>query len=88
MEWFEAIILGLLQGFTEFLPVSSSGHLVIGRELLGVEASDDLVFEVTEQPFAAGFSIVRHPYSCSGSRYGIFFQVFSGSGIMTRLTIF
>ena len=47
MEWFEAIILGLLQGFTEFLPVSSSGHLVIGRELLGVEASDDLVFEVT-----------------------------------------
>ena len=31
---------------TEFLPVSSSGHLVIGRELLGVEASEDLVFEV------------------------------------------
>lgn len=46
MEWFEAIILGLVQGLTEFLPVSSSGHLVIGKELLGVEASDDLVFEV------------------------------------------
>lgn len=46
MEWFEAIILGLVQGLTEFLPVSSSGHLAIGRELLGVEASDDLVFEV------------------------------------------
>ena len=46
MEWFEAIILGLVQGLTEFLPVSSSGHLVIGRELLGVESSDDLVFEV------------------------------------------
>ncbi|MDD5912508.1 MAG: undecaprenyl-diphosphate phosphatase [Bacteroidales bacterium] len=46
MEWFEAIILGLIQGLTEFLPVSSSGHLVIGRELLGVEASEDLVFEV------------------------------------------
>ena len=38
MEWFEAIILGLVQGLTEFLPVSSSGHLIIGKELLGVEA--------------------------------------------------
>lgn len=46
MEWFEAIILGLVQGLTEFLPVSSSGHLVIGRELLGIESSEDLVFEV------------------------------------------
>lgn len=47
MEWFEALVLGLVQGLTEFLPVSSSGHLAIGRELLGVEASGDLVFEVT-----------------------------------------
>lgn len=46
MEWFEAILLGLVQGLTEFLPVSSSGHLVIGREVLGVEASEDLAFEV------------------------------------------
>ena len=46
MEWFEAVLLGLVQGLTEFLPVSSSGHLVIGRELLGVEASGDLAFEV------------------------------------------
>ena len=46
MEWFEAIILGLNRGLGEFLPGSSSGHLVIGRELLGVEASEDLVFEV------------------------------------------
>lgn len=47
MSWLEALILGLVQGLTEFLPVSSSGHLAIGRELLGVEASGDLVFEVT-----------------------------------------
>lgn len=46
MEWYEAIILGLVQGLTEFLPVSSSGHLVIGRDLLGIEDSGDLVFEV------------------------------------------
>ncbi|MDX9782321.1 MAG: undecaprenyl-diphosphate phosphatase [Bacteroidales bacterium] len=45
MEWFEAILLGLVQGLTEFLPVSSSGHLTIGKELLGIETSN-LKFEV------------------------------------------
>lgn len=44
MEWFEAILLGLIQGLTEFLPVSSSGHLEMGKVLLGVETSDDLLF--------------------------------------------
>ena len=44
MEWLEAVILGLLQGLTEFLPVSSSGHLEIGKVLLGVETTDDLLF--------------------------------------------
>lgn len=44
MEWFESIILGLVQGLTEFLPVSSSGHLEIGKQVLGVQATDDLMF--------------------------------------------
>jgi undecaprenyl-diphosphatase len=44
MEWFEALILGLVQGLTEFLPVSSSGHLEIGRSILGVNTTDDLMF--------------------------------------------
>ena len=44
MEWFEAVLLGLVQGLTEFLPVSSSGHLEIGKVLLGVETTDDLLF--------------------------------------------
>ena len=47
MDWLQAIILGLVQGLTEFLPVSSSGHLAIGKALLGVEPSGDLIFEVT-----------------------------------------
>ena len=48
MSWIEAIILGIVQGLTEFLPVSSSGHLVIGKELLGVEVNPDAetTFEV------------------------------------------
>lgn len=45
MEVFEAIILGIIQGLTEFLPVSSSGHLVIAKNLFGIE-TNNLSFEV------------------------------------------
>ena len=38
MSWLQALLLGLVQGLTEFLPVSSSGHLMIFRELLGVDS--------------------------------------------------
>ena len=44
MEWFEALILGLLQGLTEYLPVSSSGHLAIGSALFGIQGEDNLTF--------------------------------------------
>ena len=43
MEWFEALILGLIQGLTEYLPVSSSGHLAIGSALFGVQYNGGLV---------------------------------------------
>ena len=47
MDWLQALLLGLVQGLTEFLPVSSSGHLMIVRELLGVDAEGFLDFTVT-----------------------------------------
>ncbi|MBC6409676.1 MAG: undecaprenyl-diphosphate phosphatase [Ekhidna sp.] len=46
MTWIESLILGLIQGLTEFLPVSSSGHLEIGAILLDVEANENLLFAV------------------------------------------
>ena len=46
MSIIQAIFLGLIQGVTEFLPVSSSGHLAILRNLLGIEIADGLFFDV------------------------------------------
>ena len=46
MEIFESIALGAVQGLTEFLPVSSSGHLQLAKELLGVELEENLTFDV------------------------------------------
>lgn len=47
MSWLQALLLGIVQGLTEFLPVSSSGHLMIFRELFGVESEGFLDFTVT-----------------------------------------
>ena len=46
MSWLEALILGIVQGLTEFLPVSSSGHLEIGQALLGTAGEENLLFAV------------------------------------------
>ncbi len=39
MSYIEAIILAIIEGLTEFLPVSSTGHLIIGTAILGIEPS-------------------------------------------------
>lgn len=47
MSWLEALVLGIIQGLTEYLPVSSSGHLAIGQALFGMsDGSDNLMFTV------------------------------------------
>jgi undecaprenyl-diphosphatase len=46
MTWFEAIVLGLIQGLTEFLPVSSSGHLELGKYLFGIDHEANFYFSV------------------------------------------
>ena len=46
MSWIEALILGLIQGLTEFLPVSSSGHLEIGKYLMDINPEKSLLFTV------------------------------------------
>ena len=56
MTWYEGVLLGFLQGATEFLPVSSSGHLVMGQTLLGLELPG-MAFEVALH-FATLLSVV------------------------------
>lgn len=46
MSWLEAFILGMIQGLTEYLPVSSSGHLAIGSALFGIQGEDNLTFTI------------------------------------------
>lgn len=46
MDALQALFLGIVQGITEWLPISSSGHLVIAQELLGLDAGENLVFDL------------------------------------------
>ena len=46
MSWLQALLLGIIQGLTEFLPVSSSGHLEIGHALLGTSGEENLTFAI------------------------------------------
>ncbi len=48
MNIFEAIIIAIVEGLTEFLPVSSTGHMIIAQALLGVESS----------PFVKAFTVI------------------------------
>ncbi|HEY6951903.1 MAG TPA: undecaprenyl-diphosphate phosphatase [Bacteroidota bacterium] len=57
MTIFQAIVLGFVQGFTEFLPVSSSGHLVLAQHLLGVASTEAFSFDIFVH-FGTLFSII------------------------------
>ena len=47
MDWIETIIIAIVEGLTEFLPVSSTGHMIIAQNLLGVPQGDPFVHAFT-----------------------------------------
>jgi len=62
MQWIDAVILGLVQGVTEFLPVSSTGHLVLVREWLLIDPTDGLAFDAVLH-FATTAAIIIYFWS-------------------------
>ena len=58
MDTIDAILLGIIQGLTEFLPVSSSGHIELGKAVLNVELNDPLLFSIVVHAATALSTIV------------------------------
>ena len=77
MDFLEAIILGIVQGITEFLPVSSSGHLQIAKALLGVEIEENLAFDITLHAATVLSTIVVLRSEIRGLLCGLFTKGFN-----------
>lgn len=58
MSWFELVILSIVEGITEFLPVSSTGHMIITQSLLGMESTEFLKSFIVNIQFGAILSVI------------------------------
>jgi undecaprenyl-diphosphatase len=72
MDWWEALMLGFIQGLTEFIPVSSSGHLQIGEALLGLQGGENLTFAVVVHAATVCSTIVILWKEIAGLVNGVF----------------
>ena len=82
MTWWEALILGVVQGLAEFLPISSSGHLVLGEHLLGID-EQSITFEVFVH-FGTVLSIVKVYWKRILDILGSFFKALASPSRLIR----
>ena len=79
MNWVHAIVLGIVEGLTEFLPVSSTGHLVLASKLLGLQQTEFMkTFEIAIQVGAilAVFFIYWRSFLLDGKTLKVVFTAF------------
>lgn len=58
MNWLDVIVLAIVEGLTEFLPISSTGHMIIAQNVLGIESSEFLKTFIVNIQFGAILSVV------------------------------
>ncbi|CAM4024183.1 undecaprenyl-diphosphate phosphatase [Arcobacter cloacae] len=77
MTVFDSIILGIIEGFTEFLPISSTGHLIVASEFLGLEQTNlNKAFEVIIQFAAILAVILTYPSKFTFKHFDLWTKVF------------
>ncbi len=77
MTVFDSIILGIIEGFTEFLPISSTGHLIVASEFLGLEQTNlNKAFEVIIQFAAILAVIITYPSKFTFKHFDLWTKVF------------
>ncbi len=83
MDLLQSILLGILQGITEFLPVSSSGHLALARALIGRDLEPGITFEIVVH-FGSFCSIAVYFHKKIWEILTDLFKSFSPEGFRTR----
>jgi len=80
MTYIDALTLGLLQGITEFLPISSTGHLALAHNFLGIETTSNLAFDATLH-FATALAILIYFRKDFIELLTSFFKIIGGRGV-------
>ena len=58
MTWFQALVLAIVEGLTEFLPVSSTGHMILTEGIMGMKSNDFIQAFIVNIQFGAILSVV------------------------------